>query len=194
MVEHIVTATYKTGWCNRTVDNGTPNLLSSSESDGQPLLSRFIFRLARAARIHTGTLMCTVVYLARLQKQLSQTPPLERCSAHSVFLSVLILADKYLHDANPTSEEWAECCSDGAVGYGFNAREITRIEVQTLCHLGWDISLPEEELYVELGPLLSPIRQQLHWIRISRSLLLPVASIAYPSIKLLSSPRYQPKK
>ena len=78
---------------------------------------------------------------------------------------MLILACKYLRDANPTNEQWAEYCRGGAVDYAINAREITKIELLALCQMGWDLRFPEEELYAELDHFLLPIQQQIHWLR-----------------------------
>ena len=179
MVNHIVAATYKTGCCNPAVNSQTDTSATTAKPSTPSDICRpqhlgmFIFRLARAARIDTGTLISTVVYLARLQKRPSGSAPACHWSAHHVFLSVLVLTYKYLHDVTLTNEQWAECCNGSPGDYGLSAREITRMEVWALRQLGWDLRLPEAELYAELDPLLSPIRQQLCWLRVQSRLPLP---------------------
>ncbi len=84
MVDHMVTATYSSGCCNLAANYQTA---TKPAFDGRrpPLLGVFIFRLARATRIDTGTLMCTAVCLGRLRKRRSQSVSHEQGPAHHVF-------------------------------------------------------------------------------------------------------------
>jgi hypothetical protein len=183
MVEYIVNATYGTGYCNPLASHATDSSVTAakpptpSNSDRSLLLGTFIFSVADAARIDTGTLVSTVVYLARLQKRLSKVAPPERWSGHHLFLSVLVLAHKYQHDVTLTNEQWAECSRGGVVD-GLSAREITWMELQMLCQLDWDLRLPVAELYAELDPFLSPIRQQLRWLRVQSQIPFPTVQPA----------------
>ncbi|KAK4206250.1 hypothetical protein QBC37DRAFT_247084, partial [Rhypophila decipiens] len=72
----------------------------------------------------------------------------------------LILTSKYLHDVNHSNKNWAQYYSHAMAGNYFSSTDITKMEVQTLFLLGWDLTLPEEELYFKLEPLSAPIRQQ----------------------------------
>ena len=103
-----------------------------------------------------------------------------RAGPRSSCVSVLILACKYLHDANPTNKQWTECCRGGAADYAVNAREITKTELQTLCQMGRDLRLPEEDIYAELDHFLSSIQQQLHWLR-------DCSRLSFPAVPSVSS-------
>lgn len=173
MIDHIVTAASGVLWCNPAMKHPDGITQVQPFTNRLPPLGTFIVRLIRASGISTGTLVTTVVYLARLKKRLSPTITGSRCSAHRIFLSVLILTCKYLHDVNPTSKSWAQYCSYGMASYDFSATDIIKMEVQTLFLLDWDLSLIEEELYLELEPLLFPIRELFSWLQTLRQLPLP---------------------
>ncbi|KAM7211007.1 hypothetical protein V8F06_013614 [Rhypophila decipiens] len=154
IVDHIVATASGVVWCNPAMKN--PDGITINRL---PTLATFIIRLIHASGINTGTLVATVIYLARLKKRMSPTTTGSQCSAHRIFLSVLILTFKYLHDSNYSNKSWVQYCSYAMDGNYFSSTDITKMEIQTLCLLGWDLSLAEEELYFELEPLLAPIRQ-----------------------------------
>ncbi|KAM7188700.1 hypothetical protein V8F33_010470 [Rhypophila sp. PSN 637] len=106
IVDHIVVAASRVVWCNPAMKN--PDGISINHL---PTLATFITWLIRASGISTGTLVATVIYLARLKKRLSPATTGSQCSAHRIFLSVLILTSKYLHDTNYSNKNWAQYCN-----------------------------------------------------------------------------------
>ncbi|KAH8655590.1 hypothetical protein BX600DRAFT_385602 [Xylariales sp. PMI_506] len=128
-----------------------------------PSLHEFISELIQTARVPTPTFLSTLVYLMRLKARL---PPSgyygARCTAHRIFLSILILTSKYFNDQSPSNKAWAEYIAKSAGGTFFlGISDIVKLEIQTLNLLEWNLNVTIRDLYLTLEPMLKPIRERL---------------------------------
>ncbi|KAK3933437.1 hypothetical protein QBC46DRAFT_436203 [Diplogelasinospora grovesii] len=181
MVTYISDFTAGIVWCNPNLNFPHTEISSEQSStktrppyngtishnyNSLPTLHEFIARLIRDAKVPTATFISTVVYLTRLKACIFPFVFHEgRCTAHRIFLSVLILTSKYLNDQSPSNKNWAQYWNAGAGNESFwlSLRDIARLEMQTLDLLGWNLRITEEDLYVLLEPCLKPIRHYLDW-------------------------------
>lgn len=148
MVQKIVMTTLQVLPCKNT---------KSVQPDGQqlPLLMSFLTRLVKYTNIYTGTLMTTLVYLQRLKARLPANAQGLPCTRHRILLLCIIVASKFHNDSLPKNCHWAHY-TDGL----FSAADVNLMERQLYCLLNWDLRVYSEELIVELGPFLAPIRAQ----------------------------------
>ncbi|KAI1380265.1 hypothetical protein F4677DRAFT_406287 [Hypoxylon crocopeplum] len=86
-----------------------------------------------------------------------------RCTTHRIFLAALILAAKYLNDSSPKNKHWASYShiSTDSYSFGFSRTEVNLMEKQLLFLLDWELRITEEDLYRELDPFLTPIRESI---------------------------------
>ena len=126
-----------------------------------PPLEAFIQSLVDRSRVQVPTLMCSLVYLSRLQQRLPPVAKGMRCTVHRIFLASLILAAKNLNDSSPKNKHWARYSSvKGFEGFGFSITEVNLMEKQLLFLLDWDLRITNEDLFTHFEPFLAPIRIQ----------------------------------
>ncbi|KAG9092491.1 hypothetical protein FRC06_011904 [Ceratobasidium sp. 370] len=111
-----------------------------------PTLEKFLDDLIGFSRIQAPTLLCTLIYLDRIQPRI---PPVSRDASsktrmpdtrHRVLLATIICAAKYLNDSSPKNKHWAAYTSSL-----FHCEEVNLMEQQLLCLLNWDLRFTEEE-------------------------------------------------
>ncbi|KIW21933.1 uncharacterized protein PV07_12659 [Cladophialophora immunda] len=129
-----------------------------------PALDRFIHSLYRAAVVGVGTLMASLVYLARIRKALQHTAEGGPLSPHGIFLGSLILAAKVLNDCSPGNQCWAQYSSmreEDSEVFGFRLLDVNRIERDLLVLLDFDVLITEVDLFHHFEPFLLPIRTKM---------------------------------
>ena len=142
---------------------GSPPKAVRCDNSGLPTLEDFISQLVISSNVQVPTLMSSLVYLGRLKSRLQPMAKGLRCTTHRIFLAALILAAKYLNDSSPKNKHWAAYSNlncDG-LGFGFSRTEVNLMEKQLLFLLEWELRITEEDLYRELDPFLSPIRENI---------------------------------
>ncbi|KAJ1894332.1 PHO85 cyclin-1 [Kickxella alabastrina] len=105
-----------------------------------PALDMFITNLVLRSRVQAGTLICTLVYLQRLQKRLPKEARGMECTCHRIFLATLIVAGKYLNDASPKNKYWARYSTV------FTVAEVNLMEKQLLFLLDFDLRIDNDDL------------------------------------------------
>ena len=142
---------------------------SSPLQSALPPLEAFIQSLVDRSRVQVPTLMCSLVYLSRLQQRLPPVAKGMRCTVHRIFLASLILAAKNLNDSSPKNKHWARYSSvKGFEGFGFSITEVNLMEKQLLFLLDWDLRIRNEDLFTHFEPFLAPIRLQQEQIELKR--------------------------
>ncbi|KAG8693883.1 hypothetical protein FRC09_010231 [Ceratobasidium sp. 395] len=111
-----------------------------------PTLEKFLDTLINYSRVQVPTLLCTLIYLDRIQ---SRIPPASTDvsvktrmpdTRHRVLLATIICAAKYLNDSSPKNKHWAMYSSSL-----FHCEEVNLMEQQMLCLLNWELRFTEEE-------------------------------------------------
>ncbi|QRW13539.1 Cyclin, N-terminal domain [Ceratobasidium sp. AG-Ba] len=121
------------------------DLDKSTGSSGLLSLEDFLHKIVEQSRVHVSTLLCTLIYLDRIQPRIppvsgdSSTPSRMPDARHRVLLATLICAAKYLNDSSPKNKHWAVYSSL------FRCDEINLMEHQMLCLLNWDLHFTEED-------------------------------------------------
>ncbi|KAL9098202.1 MAG: hypothetical protein Q9163_006095 [Psora crenata] len=134
-----------------------------------PSVEAFIQSLVDKSRVQVPTLMCSLVYLSRLQQRLPPVAKGMRCTVHRIFLASLILAAKNLNDSSPKNKHWARYSSvKGCDGFSFSLTEVNLMEKQLLFLLDWDLRITNDDLFLHLEPFLAPIRRQQSQAEMSR--------------------------
>ena len=134
---------------------------SSPLQPALPPLEAFIQSLVDRSRVQVPTLMCSLIYLSRLQQRLPPVAKGMRCTVHRIFLASLILAAKNLNDSSPKNKHWARYSSvKGFEGFGFSNTEVNLMEKQLLGLLEWNLRITNEDLFTHFEPFLAPIRLQ----------------------------------
>ncbi|PVU95242.1 hypothetical protein BB561_001953 [Smittium simulii] len=110
-------------WYTKTVIPCKP---LSKPSNKLISLEKFILNLIESSRVNMGTLLCTLVYLAKLKKTLPAGSQGQECTSHRIFLAALILAGKYLNDSSPKNKYWARYSGI------FSLKEVNLMEKQFL--------------------------------------------------------------
>lgn len=110
-----------------------------------PPLERFLENIVNCSRIQAPTLLCTLVYLDRIQPKLPPLDPNVPNSRspdvrHRVLLATIICASKYLNDSSPKNKHWAAYSHSM-----FHCEDVNAMELQMLEILGWELRLTEEE-------------------------------------------------
>ncbi|TFK43063.1 hypothetical protein BDQ12DRAFT_661797 [Crucibulum laeve] len=111
-------------------------------------LQEFILHLVRTSHLNVASLLTTVVYLERLKTRLSCFALGLPCTRHRVFLAILIVSCKYLHDSGPRNVHWEK------YAVAFDLAEINLMERQMLHLLDFDLRFNEKEACEVLAPLM----------------------------------------
>ncbi|KAG8744522.1 hypothetical protein FRC10_009974 [Ceratobasidium sp. 414] len=108
-----------------------------TDSPRLPTLEKFLDDLVGFSRIQVPTLLCTMIYLDRIQPRI---PPVSRDASsktrmpdtrHRVLLATIICAAKYLNDSSPKNKHWAAYTSSL-----FHCEEVNLMEQQLLKSAG----------------------------------------------------------
>lgn len=144
-----------------------------------PSLPGFITALVQASAT-TTTLMGALVYVVRLKSRLQPIASGRHGTNHRIFLSSIILADKYLHGNALTNKYWAtlNAIRSERQGSGFSLREVNLMEIQLLDLLRWDLRITLDDLCTVSEPFIAPIRARIQRLKTRDVLLLS----AYPWI------------
>lgn len=111
-----------------------------------PSLEKFLDNLVNSSRIQVPTLLCTLIYLDRIQLRI---PPVSRDTScktrmpdtrHRVLLATIICAAKYLNDSSPKNKHWAMYSSSL-----FHYDEVNLMEQQLLALLNFELRFTEED-------------------------------------------------
>ena len=144
-----------------------PSSPSKEQQFRMPSLRTFITRLVRYTNVYTPTLLATACYLNKLRRILPQGVRGASSTIHRLFLSCLVLSAKYHNDSSPLNKHWAQY-TDGL----FSTSDINLMERQLLQLLNWDLRITEEDLILDLQPLLEPIKTHLELTSMQRKKML----------------------
>ena len=133
-----------------------PSSPSRHSKEHLPSLMTFITRLVRYTNVYTPTLLATVCYLNKLKRILPKDATGLPSTIHRLFLACLILRSTGHNDSSPKNVHWARY-TDGL----FSLEDINLMERQLLQLLNWDINVSEDDLILDLRPLLEPIKEDL---------------------------------
>ncbi|KAF7722377.1 hypothetical protein EC973_003187 [Apophysomyces ossiformis] len=106
-----------------------------------PSLPTFVNLLVKRSSIRAGTLLGLLVFLDRLQRQLSPIAKGMPCTCHRIFLATLIVTSKSLHDSSPKNKHWAK------YAIFFDLSEVALMEIQLLSLMNYRLSIAIEDLY-----------------------------------------------
>ncbi|KAL5394187.1 hypothetical protein PMIN03_013070 [Paraphaeosphaeria minitans] len=127
----------------RTVTLLWPSSIQSSHCGGAATsemlpLRMFIQELLRRSRASYSTLNVSLYYLVLLKIHLSSredaVPPKSLQCGRRMFLAALILAFKYLHDYNYSTQKWTKIS-------GLGARHINENEITFLTVIDWKLNI-----------------------------------------------------
>ncbi|KAK7177622.1 cyclin [Paraphaeosphaeria sporulosa] len=127
----------------RTVTLLWPSSIQSSHCGGAATsemipLRMFIQELLRRSRASYSTLNVSLYYLVLLKIHLSSredaVPPKSLQCGRRMFLAALILAFKYLHDCNYSTQKWTKIS-------GLGARHINANEMAFLTVIDWKLNI-----------------------------------------------------
>lgn len=151
MIHKLVVTTLQVIPCNEN-----KNAKASPDEKSLPSLMTFISRLVRYTNVYAGTLMTTLLYLKKLKLKLPKTAQGLPCTRHRIFLSCLILASKFHNDSSPKNIHWSTY-TDGL----FSLQDVNLMERQLLFLLNWDIRVSNEDMILQLGRFLDPIKEEM---------------------------------
>ncbi|KAG0170282.1 hypothetical protein DFQ30_002669 [Apophysomyces sp. BC1015] len=131
-----------------------------------PSLSTFVSLLVKRSSVRAGTLLGVLVFLDRLQKQLSPIAKGMPCTCHRIFLATLIVTSKALHDSSPKNKHWVK------YAVFFNLSEVGLMEIQLLSLMNYQLLIAPDDLYhayavfeasclrsypIQVSPSLAPV-------------------------------------
>ena len=142
-----------------------PDLDTPSSTPPQPTLpplEAFIQHLVNGSHVSVLTLTSSLVYLSRLQKRHPSMSIGLPCAFHRLFLTSLILADKFLNDECLYNKKWSRLTKMKPYEWsGFDIADVNLMERQFLLLLDWQVRITDEDLFPHLDPFLAPIRVRL---------------------------------
>lgn len=142
-----------------------------------PSLMTFISRLVRYTNVYTPTLLASVCYLNKLKRILPRDATGLPSTIHRLFLAALILSSKFHNDSSPKNKHWASY-TDGL----FSAADVNLMERQLLGLLNWDVRITDEDLILDLRPLLDPIVQDIERAALQRKKVAAARKFHSPKI------------
>lgn len=156
VLDYLTQSTHNTIPQNAQLDTSMRTIASATP----PPLREFIAHLSRRVNIPILTMLSTTVYLDRLRFKLESTKKVLSCTAHRIFLSVLIVAAKYLNDNSPRNHMWAEysIMRLNRRLFWFSLEEIGVMERQTLFLLEWKLAVGEVDVYQRSTPYHTNVR------------------------------------
>ncbi|TPX57539.1 hypothetical protein PhCBS80983_g03765 [Powellomyces hirtus] len=163
---------------------------STVASNGKRLvpLKAFIQELLKRSRTSFSTLQLSLLYLLRFKQAMATNPPSKSAKpspvscARRMFLSSLIVANKYLQDRNYSNTAWSRIC-------GLPATELTRNENCFLSIIDWKLFV-SKQLFVRWSTMLLTTSAQMTKSKAGKALVTGAAplspdGIALPSINIL---------
>lgn len=109
-------------------------------NDLVPKVFNFIKQLIFSSRTLPITLLCTIVYLERLQYALPSNARANIDTYQRIFCASLILATKYLHDSSMKNKWWAHLTGT------YSLNEVNQMEQHMLMLLSYDLSTSPKEI------------------------------------------------
>lgn len=125
-------------------------VITQEDNEKLPTVYDFVWKLVNYTRVHTPTLLCTVVYLNRLRKKLPEDASGLPSTTHRILLACLILSAKNHNDSSPLNKHWTKY-TDGL----FTLQDLNLMERQLLAILDWNTRITESELIIELDDLIT---------------------------------------
>ncbi|KAH6653640.1 hypothetical protein BKA67DRAFT_327062 [Truncatella angustata] len=155
ILDYLVQKTYDAMPQNARLNTSVQPVGSATPS---PLRS-FIAHLSRRVNIPILTWMSATVYVDRLKPKLGSIRKLLRCTAHRVFLSILIITAKYLDDSYPINDDWEKhsYMKFNHRHFWLALKDINLIELEMLSLLDWNLAISELDVYQRSEPFFSSV-------------------------------------
>ncbi|KAI9015534.1 hypothetical protein DFJ74DRAFT_680498 [Hyaloraphidium curvatum] len=104
-----------------------------------PSLTKFVRQMCERSRVSAGSVFACITYIERLRSKLPQTAKGMYCTAHRIFLSSLVCANKYCNDTPLRNKQWSRLTS-------FSLQEVNLMERQLLYLLEFELAIPFDAL------------------------------------------------
>ncbi|KAK4194121.1 hypothetical protein QBC40DRAFT_188925, partial [Triangularia verruculosa] len=121
-----------------------------------PPLQVFINTVLGQSQTKVSTILYTLAFIKRLRAQFSIITHIYPYSLHRIFLTYLILVDKYVNDSCYANYAWSRfsCTHWDSHFFSLTLKDITVSKKQLLNILQWRVLIVESKIQAELGRFL----------------------------------------